>query len=616
MTGPNGAPINTSTLGTHTFTITAVDRAGNTTHRTASYTVAFPGNIDPANSGAHFSYGENIGWISLRPSRGPGITVTDTAVTGFAWSENIGWINLSPPPGRGGITNDGAGNLTGYAWSENAGWISFSCSNTNSCAQVDYGVRIHASGRFAGHAWGENIGWIRFAGSGTVAFGVDTSWRPPDVTPPTITCPSNLVVSTDTGRSTAVATYSAPTAADDGPTVSVTSTPASGSVFPLGVTTVTSAATDAAGNSVSCSFTVTVRDTERPAVSCPVDIVRPNDPGLATAVVHFTPSATDNVPGVGVASTPPSGSAFGLGPTSVSVTASDVAGNSASCAFIVRVNDTESPVIAPPPDVVVEATSPLGAVVPDGTLGAATATDNAPGVTLTRAGVPPGNQFPLGTAVISHVATDGAGNSATATQRVTVRDTTPPAITIVAPTAGPYTLGQVVAASYTCTDIASIVTTCAGPVSNGSPLDTSAGPHTFTVIATDAAGNSSSSTVSYTVSYGICLLYDPTVAKKAGSTIPIRLQLCDASGHNVSSAGIAVNALDVLKLSNQASTDVEDAGNSNPDSNFRFDATLGGSGGYIFNLHTAGLTTGTYVLRFTVSGDMMLHGSEARFQVR
>ena len=39
---------------------------------------------------------------------------------------------------------------------------------------------------------------------------------------------------------------------------------------------------------------------------------------------------------------------------------------------------------------------------------------------------------------------------------------------------------------------------------------------------------------------------------------------------------------------------------SNPDNNFRFSSTVGSSGGYIFNLGTAGLTTGTYNLNFTV----------------
>lgn len=55
-------------------------------------------------------------------------------------------------------------NVSGYAWSENIGWISFNCTNTNSCASVNYGVNINPSnGNFSGYAWSENIGWINFA---------------------------------------------------------------------------------------------------------------------------------------------------------------------------------------------------------------------------------------------------------------------------------------------------------------------------------------------------------------------------------------------------------------------------------------------------------------------
>ena len=613
-TVPDGAPLDTSSPGPRMFNVTAVDAAGNTTHRSATYTVVFPGNIDPNVTGAHFAYGENVGWINLRASRGPGITVTDTAVIGFGWSENIGWVNLSPE--NGGVTNDGAGNLAGYAWSENAGWISFSCANTNSCARVDYRVRIDPGGKFTGHAWGENIGWIRFASTGAVPFGAETSWKPPDVTPPVVTCPADIVVSTAPGLATAVVNFT-PTATDDGPSVSVVTAPASGATFLLGVTTVTAIATDAADNSATCSFTVTVRDTEPPAVSCPADIVVSNDAGQAGAVVSFMPTAIDNVPGVSLVSTPASGSFFALGAATVVTIATDAAGNSATCSFTVGVNDTEPPVVTAPPDITAEATSAAGAVVADAALGEAAATDNAPGVTVMRAGVPPGNLFPLGTTSVTYTATDTSGNTASAVQQVSVQDTTPPVITIDAPGAGPYVLNQSVVVSYTCVDAVSPVTVCAGPVASGALVDTGMpGSHPFTVGATDAAGNTTSATVTYVVSYGVCLLYDPTHAKRAGSTIPIKLQLCDAVGRNVSRADVVLSALDVVKLSNQASTDVEDAGNANPDADFRFDPTLGGAGGYIFNLKTTGLTTGTYVLKFRVSGDPTVHGSESTFQVR
>jgi hypothetical protein len=132
-------------------------------------------NIDPDTADQIFAFGENIGWINLDPSEGPGVTVSNSAVTGYAWSENAGWINFDPT--NGGIINDGLGNLSGYAWGENIGWISFSCENTSSCGTVDYGVYIDpATGMFEGEAWGENVGWIRFDYVGYLSFGVRTSW--------------------------------------------------------------------------------------------------------------------------------------------------------------------------------------------------------------------------------------------------------------------------------------------------------------------------------------------------------------------------------------------------------------------------------------------------------
>jgi hypothetical protein len=81
-----------------------------------------------------------------------------------------------------------------------------------------------------------------------------------DTTAPAISCPANIVVYlplNSTATSMAVS-YPAVTATDNCSTPTVTSLPASGSVFPVGATTVNATATDAAGNSSSCSFTVTV----------------------------------------------------------------------------------------------------------------------------------------------------------------------------------------------------------------------------------------------------------------------------------------------------------------------------------------------------------------------
>lgn len=81
-----------------------------------------------------------------------------------------------------------------------------------------------------------------------------------DTTAPVISCPANVVVylPANSSATSMVVNYSAPTATESCSTATVNSSPASGSVFPVGTTTVNATATDAAGNSSNCSFTVTV----------------------------------------------------------------------------------------------------------------------------------------------------------------------------------------------------------------------------------------------------------------------------------------------------------------------------------------------------------------------
>ena len=86
------------------------------------------------------------------------------------------------------------------------------------------------------------------------------------------------------------------------------------------------------------------------------------------------------------------------------------------------------------------------------------------------------------------------------------------------------------------------------------------------------------------------------------------------SGNDLSSFTITVHAISVTQISTSASGAVENAGNSNPDSDFRFDATLGSTGGYIFNLKTTGLSTGTYKVNFTVTGDSFVYA--ANFEIK
>lgn len=86
-----------------------------------------------------------------------------------------------------------------------------------------------------------------------------------DLTPPVITAPSELSAEA-TGPGGAALTFTA-TAVDaiSGPTT-VTADPASGSTFPLGISSVALRATDAAGNTAQKTILVTVRDTTAPTI--------------------------------------------------------------------------------------------------------------------------------------------------------------------------------------------------------------------------------------------------------------------------------------------------------------------------------------------------------------
>lgn len=115
--------------------------------------------------------------------------------------------------------------------------------------------------------------------------------------------------------------------------------------------------------------------------------------------------------------------------------------------------------------------------------------------------------------------------------------------------------------------------------------------------------------------YNICALYDQAKAVKSGSTVPVKVQICDATGANLSRSDLGLHALGLEYASSQADGALlQDAGNANPENDFRFDSALGNSGGYIYNLTTKGLAAGTYRVRMTIGGDSKVYS--VTFQVK
>src|SRR5207302_584014 len=188
-----------------------------------------------------------------------------------------------------------------------------------------------------------------------------------------------------------------------------------------GTTAITFHAQDNAGNG-EADKTVTVRLDKTAPVIGAVSNVTAEATSAAGAVATFTTATTDNLdPAPVVTTNPASGSTFQIGTTTVTITATDVAGNGSTETFTVRGKDTTAPVISALAHLTLEATSAAGAVATF-TVSATDAVDPAPVVTASPAS---GNTFALGTTTVTVTAKDASGNTSTKTFTVTVRVTCP-----------------------------------------------------------------------------------------------------------------------------------------------------------------------------------------------
>ena len=319
-----------------------------------------------------------------------------------------------------------------------------------------------------------------------------------DTTAPVVTPPADVVVEA-TGPSGAVATFADATAADivDGP-LPATCDHASGDGFAIGETTVICSATDGHGNTGSASFTVTVTDTTAPVVTPPADVVV-EATSAAGAVATFADStALDIVDGPLPATCDHlSGDTFAVGVTTVTCSATDAHGNTGSASFTVTVTDTTAPVVTPPADVTIEATSGAGAVV---TFADATAADIVDGPLPTSCDHASGDTFPVGVTTVTCNATDAHGNTGSASFTVTVTDTTAPVVTPPADVTVEATGPSGAVATFADATAADIVDGPLPASCDHSSGDTfPVGVTTVTCNATDAHGNTGSASFTVTV---------------------------------------------------------------------------------------------------------------------
>ena len=242
---------------------------------------------------------------------------------------------------------------------------------------------------------------------------------------PTISAPSNLTFNTDLGVCNAIVNLGVATANDDVAGVSV-GTPVRSdgrllsAAYPKGITTITWTATDVDGLTAKASQTVTVNDMEKPSITAPADKSEGNDPGLASRVLAAgSPTAGDNCPDVNVSSSRSDGLAlaapFSVGLTTITWTATDAAGNSASATQSIAVRDIEAPTLTVPASMKVNATSATDALVTY----SVSWSDNV-GVTDHSCSPASGTLFPLGPTIVTCSVSDAAGHTVSKSFNVTV----------------------------------------------------------------------------------------------------------------------------------------------------------------------------------------------------
>ena len=299
-----------------------------------------------------------------------------------------------------------------------------------------------------------------------------------DTTMPEIIAPSDVTVEA-TGTSNTVVEIGQATIYDIIQVESVTSD--SPDTFPLGETVITWTATDSSGNSATATQTVTVVDTTAPSVTAP-DSIEVEATSVDNTVEIGNPVYDDLVEIISVTSDSPD--TFSLGETVITWTATDSSGNSATATQAVTVVDTTAPSVTAPDSITIEASGAEGNLAD---IGLGSGSDTVEIISVTSDSP---DTFPLGETVITWTATDSSGNSATATQTVTVVDTTAPELIVPE---------NVIVDSFSLENLVEIGDADALDLVDVSPTITNDAPETFplgdTIITwnvADSFGNSNS----------------------------------------------------------------------------------------------------------------------------
>ncbi|MCK6693837.1 MAG: cadherin repeat domain-containing protein, partial [Thermoanaerobaculia bacterium] len=394
-------------------------------------------------------------------------------------------------------------------------WVSFAANLNDNCkapGEIAVTQAPLASTLLSGHNDERTVTLVADDGNGnTTPCTFKVTLR--DVAPPSITCPSDKTVAADAGCTGLTGDWvSSATNVSDNCTASgsiqVTQLPVAGTLLSghNDEETVTLTADDLHGNTTPCTFKVTLKDVTPPSITCPADQTVAADAncagvagdrtGMAGVADNCTAAANILVTQMPAANAPLSGHNAEL---TVTLTADDLHGNTASCSFKITLKDVTPPAITCPTNTTVS----CAANVPGPNTGSVTASDNCSTPVKTFLY----DTAPYDSACINRFridryyrATDAVGNSNSCSQRITVHDDTPPSLLFVPANV-----------TVQCNAIPNVGTpsgadNCAGNVAvtyNGQTVSNILCTDSYTITrqwtATDACGNTKTATQRITV---------------------------------------------------------------------------------------------------------------------
>ena len=251
-------------------------------------------------------------------------------------------------------------------------------------------------------------------------------------------CPGNDTLQTSGNCTVAMPNYQVNVSDNCDAVVNVEYKPIGpGGQLPVGTTDIQVIATDDSGNTDTCFFKITVQSTQTAAlVNCPNDSVYLNT--CTTQAIWVDPVAVGFCGNVTLVESNPANfvQLFAGLPDTISYTATDMMGNSATCSFILVATESVPPTLDCPANItvdvagniisdldnyIVDADTVAGCSSVELFFGIPDASDNCIGVNLQQnIGPVSGSAFPLGTNSIYWRAMDASGNLATCLVEITV----------------------------------------------------------------------------------------------------------------------------------------------------------------------------------------------------